>query len=195
MTYAPTKHANADAVALVNEATDPANAGRVVATYTDAERTVAVTVATLIGIREASRRLDVPDRTLRTWCADFGGLAALRAAAGDAVRTHGYAVVVLACEELVKRMGDASLEQLLDVVRLLGVTGAAPRGTDDADDVPATAPVLVQFNVGDGKPPDVIAVAPNAPHVAGAPSAPSDAASVDVSATDADAASAEGAQS
>ena len=142
--------------------------GRNHTSYTDAQRATGALIATLLGLRTAARRLDVPERTLYDWLKAYGGLTALRDAARDTLAAHQYAVAVLACERLVERLDDASIEQLLDVVRLLGVVGARPRG-EAADVEPGAAtPILVQFNVAsDGKPAEIISVPPSPPATPG----------------------------
>lgn len=152
-----------DAVALVSA---PApSTPRITNDYNDAQRALGVTVAVAVGPRKAATLLDTPERTIRNWCSNFGGLAALRDAAGDVVRSVEYAVVAVACQHLIDTMTDASITETLEVIRTLGAHGARPRADSDAStpDAPPV-PVLIQLNVAsDGSPPEMINVPPSPP--------------------------------
>ena len=133
-------------------ATEPARKRGSANDYTDAERVSGALIAAIIGPRKAAHRLDVPERTIYDWLSKFGGPAALRDGTRDALAAHQYGVALLACEALVRKMeaDEAPFEQLLEVVRILGVAGAKPIKEGES-----AAPVLFQINVGDGKAPEV----------------------------------------
>ena len=133
----------AAALAVVNDSGGPRE-------YSEAERTVIVLLATLVGVAEAAKIRDVPASTIYDWMAKLGGVKALREAASDTLAATLHAVAIELLLELRKKLPDMSEKGLADTLRVLVASGA--RGP--ADDQPGAnrqpvAPILIQFNNGD----------------------------------------------
>ena len=117
-------------------------------TYSTLERTVAVMLASIIGAGPAAKQLDYPRRTVNDWMEKHGGVAELREAARQVLGHSLYTTAVWLCDELRKRAGDMTTEQITKVLPTRTAGAVGPLMGSQAES--KAAPILIQFNNGRG---------------------------------------------
>ena len=122
------------------------SAKRSYTTYSDLDRVSSLILCASVGIADASDALNVPQRTLRGWVADVGGLAGLRTEVRRALGVTQYALALRVCDSIAERLPEFTPPQLLDAFKALGVGAAVLGGLPTEatpSDAPAAAPVSV----------------------------------------------------
>ena len=115
------------------------SAKRSYTSYSDLDRVSCLILCASVGIADASDTLNVPQRTLRGWVADVGGLAGLRTEVRRALGVTQYALALRVCDSIAERLPEFTPSQLLDAFQALGI-GAAVLSGLPADATPSDAP-------------------------------------------------------
>ena len=111
-------------------------------TYTDLERVSALILMAAVGVRDACNALDVPERTMRRWVAEAGGIDGLSNEVGKALGVTRYAVALKVCQAIVDRLTEFTPSELLDALRALAA-GATHPDAQHLDQPAAPAQVVV----------------------------------------------------
>ena len=116
--------------------------------YTELERTIAVMLASIIGPTDAAKQLDYPTRTVFDWMEKHGGVAELREQARSVLGHSLYTTAVWLCNELRKRAGDMTTEQITKVLPTLTAGAVGPLMGAQTDS--KAPPIYIQLNNGRG---------------------------------------------
>ena len=112
--------------------------------YTDLDRISALILVAAVGVRDACEALGVPERTIRRWVADCGGIDGLSAEVGKALGVTRYAVALRVCQAIIERLPDFTPSELLDALRALSAGVARPDALEgDGPAAPTPAQVVV----------------------------------------------------
>ena len=105
-------------------------AKRTVRSYTQAERTAAMTLAVQVGCRKAARETGIPPRTISNWLKRHGGYVEIRAVSEATVLESLRRTELAIIEEMERRIKKFPDSELAETYRTFVVTRAKAGAID-----------------------------------------------------------------